>query len=417
MVKIKPFKGILPAKDLLDKVVAPPYDVLSFGDCKNLTENNKYSLIHITRSEADFPDGTDPYSQPIYDKAKENLEAFLKNGILVQDPDEYYYVYRQTMNGRTQTGFFCAASAYDYMDGIIKKHENTRKDKEDDRIRHIKTTNCQCEPVFLAYKYNDALNVILKNAVKSPAHFDFGTPDGTHHELWKVTDKNVIAAITAEFAKLDCLYIADGHHRSAAATNYCKAKDAELGNTNRSTDEEYQYFMSVVFPDKDLYIYPYNRVIKKLPMTMDEFMNKVGEKFTVTKVNANDGEGYTPKNHGEVGLYINGSWYCLKYKGTIDKTDPVGSLDVAVLQNNILSPILGINDPRTDKNIDFIGGIKGSAYLKGLVDSGEMCMAFSMYPTSIDELFAVADKGLLMPPKSTWFEPKLLSGVMLHKLD
>ena len=175
MVKIKPFKGILPAKDLLDKVVAPPYDVLSFGDCKNLTENNKYSLIHITRSEADFPDGTDPYSQPIYDKAKENLEAFLKNGILVQDPDEYYYVYRQTMNGRTQTGFFCAANAYDYMDGIIKKHENTRKDKEDDRIRHIKTTNCQCEPVFLAYKYNDALNAILTNAVKSPAHFDFST--------------------------------------------------------------------------------------------------------------------------------------------------------------------------------------------------------------------------------------------------
>ncbi|MBP7554025.1 MAG: DUF1015 domain-containing protein [Spirochaetes bacterium] len=419
MVKIKSFKAVHPPKDLYEKVTAPPYDVLSYSDCENLARDNKYSLIHITRSEVDLPKDVDCHSEIVYKKAKENLDMFLNNKYLAQEDSEIFYVYRQVMNGKSQTGFVGCVNAYDYINGIIKKHENTRKDKEEDRIKHIKLTKCQSEPVFLSYKSFLPLNDIIQNVTENSPYIDFTSPDKVRHILWEIKDPSVIQSVVDNFKKLDCLYIADGHHRSAAAVNYALRMDEETNNVGGKEEREYHYFMAVVFPDKDLRIMAYNRAVKDLNNLPErEFIAKISEKFTVKEVSSNDKDGgYVPGTKKEFGMYMSGKWFSVTIKPQYYSGDPILSLSVSILQNNILEPLLGIKDPRTDKRIDFIGGIKGTAYLKSLVDKGEYAVVFSMFPTTMEELFKVSDAGKLMPPKSTWFEPKLLSGITLHKLD
>jgi len=391
MVKIKSFKAVHPPKDLYEKVTAPPYDVLSYSDCENLARDNKYSLIHITRSEVDLPKDVDCHSEIVYKKAKENLDMFLNNKYLAQEDSEIFYVYRQVMNGKSQTGFVGCVNAYDYINGIIKKHENTRKDKEEDRIQHIKLTKCQSEPVFLSYKSFLPLNDIIQNVTENSPYIDFTSPDKVRHILWEIKDPSVIQSVVDNFKKLDCLYIADGHHRSAAAVNYALRMDEETNNVGGKEEREYHYFMAVVFPDKDLRIMAYNRAVKDLNNLPErEFIAKISEKFTVKEVSSNDKDGgYVPGTKKEFGMYMSGKWFSVTIKPQYYSGDPILSLSVSILQNNILEPLLGIKDPRTDKRIDFIGGIKGTAYLKSLVDKGEYAVVFSIFPTTMEELFKV----------------------------
>lgn len=415
MITIKPFKALRPKKDLYEKIIAPPYDVVSFDDCLKLAKNNPYSLIHISRSEVDLPDNVDHYSDEVYLKAKENLESFIKKGFLVYDDKEYFYVYRQIMDGRKQIGFVAGVHANDYETGIVKKHENTRQDKEDDRIKHIDATNAQIEPVFLAYRSKKSLDQILFDVENTTPEADLTSDDGVRHTLWQVKDDRVCKNILEEFKNIPALYVADGHHRTAAACKTAKKRDernAEKG------EPEYRYFMSVIFPDNMLKIMDYNRAVKDLNSNEpDSFISKIEKNFILEKTKPNVGKyGYKPAQKNHFGMYLDGSWYLLKAKNEIKSNDPVKTLDVSILQDYILSPILGIENPRTDKRIDFIGGIKGADILKDIVDKKEFAVTFSMYPTSMDELFAVADAGLLMPPKSTWFEPKLKSGIVLHSL-
>ncbi|HOV14245.1 MAG TPA: DUF1015 family protein [Spirochaetota bacterium] len=415
MIKIKPFKALRPKKDLYSKVIAPPYDVVSHEDCMNLVKGNPYSLIHISRSEVDLPSNVDHYSSEVYLKAKENLEKFIRDGFLVYDDKEYFYIYRLIMGTQKQIGFVAGVNAYDYIDGIVKKHENTRQDKEDDRIRHIDITNTQLEPVFLAYRSKESLDKILFDIEKTTPEIDLTTDDGVKHTLWIVKDRNIHDKILSEFKNIPALYVADGHHRTAAACSISKKRDAD----NKSgTEKEYQYFLSVIFPDNMLKIMDYNRVIKDLNSnSLESFISKVEKNFMIEKTKSNDGKyGYKPTAKNHFGMYLNGEWYLLKAKEHIKSNDPVKTLDVSILQEYILSPILGIENPRTDKRIDFIGGIKGTDILKELVDKKEFAVSFSMYPTSMAELFAVADANKLMPPKSTWFEPKLKSGMVIHTL-
>jgi len=416
LIKIKPFKGLRPKKDLYQKIVAPPYDVVSYDDCMKIVKKEPLSLIHISRSEVDFPVETDHYSPEIYEKAKQNLLDYIKKGYLSYDEKECFYIYKQTMGSNTQIGFVGVVSAYDYDNGIVKKHENTRQDKEEDRIRHIDITNCQTEPVFLAYRSKDSLNKILFDTEKTPPEVDFTTEDGIGHSFWVIKDDDLIKTIVNEFSQIPYLYVADGHHRTAAAVNVAKRRDKA---TNNTTDKEYQFFLSVIFPDSLLRIMAYNRAVKDLNRnTVDEFLRRIDVHFTVEKVSFNDGKyGFKPTQKKQIGMYLHNQWYLLKAKKSIISDDPVKSLDVSILQDFILSPILGIENPRTDKRIDFIGGIKGTDILKDMVDTKDFAVTFSMYPTSMEELFAVADSNNLMPPKSTWFEPKLRSGMVLHNLD
>ncbi len=412
MARIEPFKALRPQKELVTKVVAPPYDVLSSKEAKNLSAGNPISLLRITKPEVDFPDDVDLYSDEVYNKAKENFEIFVKDGVFLQDKTKNFYIYKQIWQDHVQIGLVAGASCLDYIDDVIKKHELTREDKEKDRMRHIDNLNANIEPVFLTFKQRPEIDALFEKAMKREPENDFFTRNGVRHTFYIVDDRDLVEAIKNEFAKIDYLYVADGHHRSAAATIVKKAREKQ--NKNHTGNEEYNFFLVVIFPHNQMKILPYNRVVKDLnDMCKAEFFHKISTAFDYEETSLK-----APTKHREFCLYIDGKWYLLKAKeGSFDPTDAVGSLDVSILQNNLLDPILGIKNPRKDKRIDFVGGIRGTEELEKLVDSGDFKIALSMYPTTIDQLFDVADAGKMMPPKSTWFEPKLESGLMIHLLN
>ncbi len=414
MAKVKPFRGVRPPKALVEEVVSRPYDVLNSEEARKEAEGNEKSLYHIIKPEIDFEPGTDEHDPKVYEKAVENFKKFQEKGWLVQDDKENYYIYAQTMDGRTQYGFVVAAWVDDYMEGRIKKHELTRRDKEEDRMKHVRVNNANIEPVFFAFPDNEPLEKIIKDVTAAEPEYDFVAPDGFGHTLWKITDDALIAKITEEFAKIPNLYIADGHHRSAAAA--LVGAEKAKNNPNHKGDEEYNYFLAVAFPASHLKIIDYNRVVKDLNgLTEEEFLYKLKENFVVEEKGE---EIYRPNALHNFSLYLGGKWYSLTAKpGTYDDNDPIGVLDVTVSSNLILRDILGITDLRSDKRIDFVGGIRGLGELKRRVDSGEMKMALALYPVTMDQLIAIADSGNIMPPKTTWFEPKLRSGLVIHKLD
>ena len=412
MAKIKAFKGIRPAKNLVEKIASRPYDVLNSEEARKEAEGNEMSLYHIIKPEIDFPVGTDEHEEKVYQKAVENFELFQKNGWLVQDEQENYYVYAQTMNGKTQYGLCVCASVDDYMTGKIKKHELTRRDKEEDRMKHVRVNNANIEPVFFAYPHNEKLNEIVRKTIAKTPEYDFVAPDGFGHHFWVIDDKNDIAKITEIFAEIPALYIADGHHRSAAAALVGDEKRRQ--NPNHKGDEEYNYFLAVCFPDNELTIIDYNRVVKDLNGLSDEqFLEKLNKNFIVEKRGK---EIYTPAKLHNFALYLSGEWYSLTAKeGTYDDS-PIGVLDVTISSNLILDEILGITDLRSDKRIDFVGGIRGLGELKKRVDSGEMRVALALFPVSMQQIINISDTDNIMPPKTTWFEPKLRSGLVIHKL-
>lgn len=415
MATIKPFRGIRPPKALIEKVESRPYDVLNSEEARQEAEGNPMSLYHIIKPEIDFPAGTDEHDPQVYPKAAENFQLFQDNGWLVQDDKENYYIYAQTMNGKTQYGLVVCAYVDDYLKGVIKKHELTRADKEEDRMKHVRVNNANVEPVFFAYPDNAVLDALVARYAAKKPEYDFIAPiDGFGHQFWIVDDEADIAAITAEFAKMPSLYIADGHHRSAAAALVGAEKARQ--NPNHKGDEEYNYFMAVCFPAGQLTIIDYNRVVRDLNgLTADEFLAKVAENFVVEKKGT---DIYKPSALHNFSLYLEGEWYSLTAKpGTYDDNDPIGVLDVTISSDHILHEVLGIGDLRKDKRIDFVGGIRGLGELKRRVDSGEMKVALALYPVSMNQLMAIADTGNIMPPKTTWFEPKLRSGLVIHKLS
>lgn len=415
MAVIKPFKGIRPPKSMVEEVASRPYDVLNSDEARAEAEGNEKSLYHIIKPEIDFPVGTDEHDPAVYKKAADNFHMFQEKGWLVQDEKENYYVYAQTMNGKTQYGLVVGAYVPDYMNGVIKKHELTRRDKEEDRMKHVRVNNANIEPVFFAYPDNAVLDeIVAKYTSKSP-EYDFIAPgDGFGHSFWVIDQKEDIDRITAAFAEMPALYIADGHHRSAAAALVGAEKAAQ--NPNHRGDEEYNYFMAVCFPASQLTIIDYNRVVKDLNgLTPEQFVEAVSKHFVVEEKGQ---EIYRPNALHNFSLYVGGKWYSLTAKpGTYDDNDPIGVLDVTISSNLILDEILGIKDLRSDKRIDFVGGIRGLEELKKRVDSGEMAMALALYPVSMKQLMDIADTGNIMPPKTTWFEPKLRSGLVIHKLE
>ena len=416
MAIIKPFKGIRPPKAMVEEVASRPYDVLNSAEARVEAGGNPHSLLHVTKAEIDLPEGVDEHSQEVYDKVVENYNNFKKNGWLVQDEEEKLYIYAQTMDGRTQYGIVACAHSDDYINGIIKKHELTRKDKEEDRMIHVRITNANVEPVFFAYPAHQEIDAIVENIVKNqkPVYDFVGKEDGFGHTLWVIDDKNTIARLVEIFDKdIPAMYIADGHHRSAAAALIGQEKKAQ--NPNHTGDEEYNYFMTVIFPDNQLKIIDYNRVVKDLNgLSKDEFLAALNEAFEVEKMGA---DIYKPSKLHEFSVYIDGEWYKLNAKpGTYNDNDPIGVLDVTILSNLVLDKILDIKDLRTSKRIDFVGGIRGLGELKRRVDNGEMVAAFALYPVSMKQLIDIADSGNIMPPKTTWFEPKLRSGLVIHEL-
>ena len=414
MAIIKPFKGIRPPKNLVEQIASRPYDVLNSEEARAEAEGNEKSLYHIIKPEIDFPIGTDEHDEKVYSKAVENFKNFQKQGWLVQDEKENYYVYAQTMNGRTQYGLCVGAYVDDYMTGKIKKHELTRRDKEEDRMKHVRVNNANVEPVFFAYPHNDEIDAIVAEVVKGEPEYNFVAPDGFGHHFWVIEDEVTIARITELFAQMPSMYIADGHHRSAAAA--LVGNEKRLQNPNHKGDEEYNYFLAVCFPDNQLNIIDYNRVVKDLNgLSDEEFLAKLSENFEVEKIGA---EIYKPAKLHNFSLYLSGNWYSLTAKvGTYNDNDPIGVLDVTISSNLILDEILGIKDLRSDKRIDFVGGIRGLGELKQRVDSGEMRVALALYPVSMKQLIDIADSGNIMPPKTTWFEPKLRSGLIIHSLE
>ncbi|MBM6889520.1 DUF1015 domain-containing protein [Bacteroides caecigallinarum] len=415
MAVIKPFKGVRPPKSMVEEVASRPYDVLNSEEAREEAKGNEKSLYHIIKPEIDFPVGTDEHDSAVYDKAVENFKMFQEKGWLVQDDKENYYVYAQTMNGKTQYGLVVGAYVPDYMNGVIKKHELTRRDKEEDRMKHVRVNNANIEPVFFAYPDNAELDAIVAKYTAREPEYDFIAPgDGFGHTLWVIDEKDDIDRITALFADMPALYIADGHHRSAAAALVGAEKAAQ--NPNHKGDEEYNYFMAVCFPASQLTIIDYNRVVKDLNgLTAEQFLKALEKDFIVEE----KGESiYKPSSLHNFSLYLAGKWYSLTAKpGTYDDNDPIGVLDVTISSNLILDEILGIKDLRSDKRIDFVGGIRGLGELKKRVDSGEMAMALALYPVSMKQLMDIADTGNIMPPKTTWFEPKLRSGLVIHKLE
>lgn len=414
MAIIKPFRGIRPPQHLVERVASRPYDVLNSDEARAEAEGNEMSLYHIIRPEIDFPIGTDEHEPFVYDKAAENFALFRKNGWLVQDEEENYYVYAQTMNGKTQYGLVVGAYVDDYLNGVIKKHELTRRDKEEDRMKHVRVNNANIEPVFFAYPSKEEINTIVKKYTDTKPVYSFIAPlDGFGHEFWVIDNKEDIKRITELFAEMPALYIADGHHRSAAAALVGAEKAKQ--NPNHRGDEEYNYFMAVCFPDDQLTIIDYNRVVKDLNgLTEEEFLQKVSVHFEVEEKGA---DIYKPAALHNFALYLGGKWYSLTAKpGTYDDNDPIGVLDVTISSNLILDEILGIKDLRSDKRIDFVGGIRGLGELSKRVDSGEMKVALALYPVSMKQLIDIADSGNIMPPKTTWFEPKLRSGLVIHEL-
>lgn len=415
MVKIKPFKGIRPPKELVEEVASRPYDVLNSEEARAEAEGNEKSLYHIIKPEIDFPAGTDEHDPKVYDRAVENFRKFQANGWLVQDKKECYYIYAQTMNGKTQYGLVVGAYVPDYMNGAIKKHELTRRDKEEDRMKHVRVNNANIEPVFFAYPGDKGLDAIVARYAARTPEYDFIAPgDGFGHKFWVVDCDEDIKAITEAFSAMPALYIADGHHRSAAAA-LVGAEKARQNPAHRG-DEEYNYFMAVCFPAEQLTIIDYNRVVKDLNgLTSGEFLEALETHFTVEKKGAGI---YRPAALHNFSLYLEGKWYSLTANpGTYDDNDPIGVLDVTISSNLILDEILGIKDLRTDKRIDFVGGIRGLEELERRVDSGEMKLALALYPVSMKQLMDIADSGNIMPPKTTWFEPKLRSGLVIHKLE
>lgn len=415
MAIIKPFRGIRPPQDLVEQVVSRPYDVLNSAEARAEAGDNEKSLYHIIKPEIDFPEGTDEHDPRVYSKAAQNFEKFQQEGWLVQDKKDCYYIYAQTMNGKTQYGLVVGAYVPDYMNGVIKKHELTRRDKEEDRMKHVRVNNANVEPVFFAYPDDALLDEIVRKYTAEKPVYDFVAPDdGFGHKFWVIDDDKDIERITEEFKGMPALYIADGHHRSAAAA----LVGAEKANQNLAHrgDEEYNYFMAVCFPASQLTIIDYNRVVKDLNgLTEEEFLAALQKNFEVRKMGA---EIYKPAGLHNFALYLGGNWYSLTARpGTYNDNDPIGVLDVTISSNLILDEILGIKDLRSDKRIDFVGGIRGLGELKRRVDSGEMKVALALYPVSMKQLMDIADTGNIMPPKTTWFEPKLRSGLVIHKLD
>lgn len=414
MAKVKPFRGIRPPKDLVEKVESRPYDVLDSEEARAEAGDNEMSLYHIIKPEIDFSPGTSEYDPRVYEKAAENFQKFQDNGWLRQDDKEQYYIYAQTMNGKTQYGLVVGAYVDDYLNGVIKKHELTRRDKEEDRMKHVRVNNANIEPVFFAYPDNEVLNSLINRYTTTAPEYDFVAPiDGFHHQLWIVADDADINTITDEFGKMPYLYIADGHHRSAAAALVGAEKAKQ--NPNHTGTEEYNYFMAVCFQASQLTILDYNRVVKDLNgLSSDEFISALGKNFVVEDKGV---EVYKPAKLHEFSLYLDGHWYSLVAKeGTYDNSDPIGVLDVDISSRLILDELLGIKDLRSDKRIDFVGGLRGLEELKRRVDSGEMRMALALYPVSMQQIMDIADSGKIMPPKATWFEPKLRSGLIIHKL-
>lgn len=414
MVRVKPFAAIRPPKDIVTEVAAPPYDVLNSVEAKKMA--GEKSLLHITKPEIDFDPILPDHDDKVYDRAVKNFAQWQKNGWLVQDKKPCYYVYAQTMEGRTQYGLVLCAHTDDYAEGKIKKHELTRKDKEDDRMVHVKIQNANIEPVFFAYKDNSQLNEIVSRTVAAAPEYSFTDENGFGHSFWVIDDDATIEKITDIFTnKVNAFYVADGHHRTAAAARVGAEKRS--GNAAHTGDEEYNYFMAVCFPETQLKIIDYNRVVKDLNgLTPEQFLSALEEDFTVTPY---EGEGECHPSHlHNFSMYLGGKWYSMETKpGRYDDNDPIGVLDVTILSNLVLDKILGIKDLRTDKRIDFVGGIRGLGELSRRVDSGEMKVAFALYPVSMKQLTDIADSGNIMPPKTTWFEPKLRSGLAIHKLD
>lgn len=414
MAKVKPFRGLRPPKQFVEQVASKPYDVLSSEEARAEAEGNEKSLYHIIKPEIDFEPGTGEHEQKVYDKAVENFQKFQREGWLVQDEKDQYYLYAQTMDGRTQYGLVVGASVDDYLTGKIKKHELTRKEKEVDRMHHIEINNANIEPVFLSFPTNEVLERVIAQTAKTEPEYDFVSEDGIGHTLWCISDDAVINEITEAFAKIPYLYIADGHHRTAAAAHVGEEK--AKSDPNHTGKEEYNYLLAVCFPESHLKVMDYNRVVKDLNgLTDEEFLQKVGEKFIVEDKGT---EIYRPAALHNFSLYLGGKWYSLTAKeGTYDDNDPIGVLDVKISSDYILRDILNIVDLRTDKRIDFVGGIRGLGELKDRVDSGEMKMALALYPVTMRQIIDIADSGNIMPPKATWFEPKLRSGLIIHKLD
>ncbi|MGC4018681.1 MAG: DUF1015 domain-containing protein [Muricomes sp.] len=411
MASIHPFESVRPARELASSIAALPYDVYNSKEARVIVENNPLSFLKIDRAETQFPPDIDMYSQPVYDKARDTLNEMIADGSFVKDESPCYYIYALTMNGRTQTGLVGCASIDDYMENKIKKHENTRADKEIDRTRHIDTLSAQTGPIFLAYHSNAELNQILNKVKTSEPLYDFTSEDQVCHQVWKISSAQDIERIIHIFENIDNIYIADGHHRAASAVKTGLKRREE--NPDYDGNEEFNYFLSVLFPAEELHIYDYNRVVSDLNgHTFEEFINMVGTGFEVTEMGK---EIFYPSCKGEIGLYGNGCWYRLTANPFLFSEDPVNSLDVSVLQNIILGPLLGIKDPKTDIRIQFVGGIRGLKALADIVDEAGTGAAFAMYPTSMEELLLVADAGRLMPPKSTWFEPKLRSGLFIHQ--
>lgn len=412
-MKIKPFAGVRPPKELASEVASRPYDVLNSEEAKN--EAGEKSLLHIIKPEIDFDPIADEHEQKTYDKAVENFKKWQDNGWLVQDEKEMYYIYAQTMDGRTQYGLVAAANVDDYMTGKIKKHELTRKDKEDDRMIHVRIQNANLEPVFFAYPDVDEMNKIVENIVKTQEpEYDYVAPDGFGHTFWKIEDDAINARITEIFANVPAFYVADGHHRTAAAARVGAEKREQ--NPNHTGNEEYNYFLAVIFPESQLKVIDYNRVVKDLNgLSKEEFLSKLSESFDVVEQGA---EIYHPTKLHNFAMYLDGKWYSLTAKaGTYNDNDPIGVLDVTVLSNLVFDKILNLGDLRTSKRIDFVGGIRGLGELQKRVDSGEMAVAFALYPVTMRQIIDIADTGNIMPPKTTWFEPKLRSGLVIHKLS
>ncbi len=415
MARIKPFRGIRPPKELVEEVESRPYDVLDSEEARAEAGDNEKSLYHIIKPEIDFPVGTSEYDPRVYERAAENFKKFIDNGWLVQDDKELYYVYAQTMNGKTQYGLVVGACVDDYMNGAIKKHELTRSDKEEDRMKHVRVNNANIEPVFFAYPDDSVIDALVARYAASEPEYDFIAPvDGFRHQLWVISNDADIRTVTEQFAKMPHMYIADGHHRSAAAALVGAEKAAQ--NPKHCGNEEYNYFMAVCFPASQLTVLDYNRVIKDLNGLSDaEFIEALRRNFNVELKGK---EEYRPTELHEFSLYLEGKWYSLKAKdGTYDDNDPIGVLDVSISSRLILDEILGIKDLRRDKRIDFVGGLRGLGELKRRVDSGEMKVALALYPVSMKQIMDIADSGNIMPPKATWFEPKLRSGLVIHKLS
>jgi uncharacterized protein (DUF1015 family) len=414
MAIIKPFRGIRPPRQYVEEVASRPYDVLTSEEARTEAAGNEKSLYHIIKPEIDFPAGKDEHDPDVYDRAVANFQTFQEKGWLQQDEKENYYVYAQTMDGRTQYGLVLCSYVEDYLNGVIKKHELTRKDKEEDRMKHVRINNANIEPVFFAYPDHPELDAIVTGVTQCLPEYDFTSPDGIGHRFWIVSDEATIRRITGLFANIPYLYIADGHHRSAAAALVGLEKARQ--NPHHTGLEEYNYFMAVVFPANQLRIMDYNRVVKDLNgLSPDEFLRRLSVDFRITDCG---NVVYHPRRLHNFALYLNHRWYSLDAKPeTYDDNDPIGVLDVTISSNRILDSILGIKDLRTDRRIDFVGGLRGLEELQRRVDSGEMAVALALYPVSMQQLITIADTGNIMPPKTTWFEPKLRSGLVIHSLS